>query len=237
MIEKVRDNLYVLLSNVAGSPEFTGGASAVFITDGGVVLVDTKNAGEGPVILEKIKSVTDKPVTMIINTHTHGDHTGNDGFFGATVDLVAHENTKVNMEKMDVFKGENATILPKKIQGQDDADDPMTRYSYSSRLFLRLLGIVYLCAFWSLGVQVRGLFGHAGILPVTEFLATAARWISAQDPGASNLLALPTIFWFASSDAALVGTCVAGALSSLALIAGIAPAPLLVLPGSCICPS
>jgi len=88
---------------------------------------------------------------------------------------------------------------------------------------------VYLCAFWSLGVQVRGLFGHAGILPVTEFLATAARWISAQDPGASNLLALPTIFWFASSDAALVGTCVAGALGSLALIAGIAPAPLLVL--------
>jgi hypothetical protein len=74
-------------------------------------------------------------------------------------------------------------------------------HSYSSRLFLRLLGIVYLCAFWSLGVQVRGLFGHAGILPITEFLADAARWISAQDPGASKLLALPTIFWFASSDA------------------------------------
>jgi cyclase len=114
VMEKVRDNLYVLLSNVAGSPEFTGGASAVFITDGGVVLVDTKNAGEGPLILEKIKSVTDKPVTMIINTHTHGDHTGNDGFFGATVDIVAHENTKVNMEKMDAFKGENAKFLPKK---------------------------------------------------------------------------------------------------------------------------
>jgi lipase maturation factor 1 len=88
---------------------------------------------------------------------------------------------------------------------------------------------VYLCAFWSLGVQVRGLFGHAGILPVTEFLANASRWISAQDPSASKLLALPTIFWFASSDAALVGTCVVGVLGSFALIAGIAPASLLAL--------
>jgi cyclase len=114
VMQKVKDNLYVLLSNVAGSPEFTGGASAIFITDGGVVLVDTKNAGEGPLMLEKIKSVTDKPVTMIINTHTHADHTGNDGFFGATVDIVAHENTKTNMEKMDAFKGEGAKFLPKK---------------------------------------------------------------------------------------------------------------------------
>jgi lipase maturation factor 1 len=86
---------------------------------------------------------------------------------------------------------------------------------------------VYLCAFWSLGVQVRGLFGHAGILPVTEFLANASRWIAAQDAGSSKLLALPTIFWFASSDAALVGACVAGVAGSIALLAGIAPVPLL----------
>ncbi len=56
----------------------------------------------------------DKPVTSIINTHTHGDHTGNDGFFGATVEIVAHENTKTNMEKMDAFKGDNAKFLPGK---------------------------------------------------------------------------------------------------------------------------
>src|SRR6185436_5101137 len=55
-----------------------------------------------------------KPVTTIINTHTHGDHTGNNGLFGATVDFVAQENTKANMEKMDAFKGEGAQFLPKK---------------------------------------------------------------------------------------------------------------------------
>ena len=53
-------------------------------------------------------------MTTIINTHTHGDHTGNNDLFGATVDIVAHENTKANMEKMDAFKGDKAKFLPKK---------------------------------------------------------------------------------------------------------------------------
>ena len=53
-------------------------------------------------------------MTTIINTHTHGDHTGSNAMFPATVEIVAHENTKANMEKMDAFKGDNAKFLPKK---------------------------------------------------------------------------------------------------------------------------
>jgi len=114
-IEKLKDNLYVLTSSTPGNAAtFSGGNVAVFITDSGVTLVDTKLAGWGQAVLDKVKSVTDKPVTRIINTHTHGDHTGNDGFFGASVEIVAHENTKTNMEKMDAFKGENAKFLPSK---------------------------------------------------------------------------------------------------------------------------
>ena len=105
-IEKLKDNLYVLTSSKPGDPAtFSGGNVAVFITDGGVTLVDPKLAGWGQAILDKLKTVTDKPVTRIINTHTHGDHTGNDGFFGTTVEIVAQDNTKANMEKMDAFKG------------------------------------------------------------------------------------------------------------------------------------
>ena len=51
---------------------------------------------------------------MIINTHTHGDHTGNDDKFGTSVEIVAQENTKANMAKMDAFKGDKAVFLPKK---------------------------------------------------------------------------------------------------------------------------
>ena len=58
----------------------------------------------GPVILDKVKSVTNKPVTHIINTHTHGDHVGNNDFFPANVEIVVQENTAANMVKMDNFK-------------------------------------------------------------------------------------------------------------------------------------
>src|SRR3954467_465276 len=114
-ILKLKDNLYVLTSSTPGDgATFSGSNVAVFITDGGVTLVDDKLAGWGQAVLDKVKSVTSKPITRIINTHTHGDHTGNNGFFGANVEIVAHENTKANMMKMDAFKGENAQYLPSK---------------------------------------------------------------------------------------------------------------------------
>ena len=115
--EKVKDNLYVITASTPGN-NFTGGNVGVFVTDTGVVVVDTKLAGYGPDLIEKIKKVTDKPVTTIINTHTHGDHTGSNEGFPASVEIVAHENTKANMMKMDAFKGEKAQFLPKKTFGE-----------------------------------------------------------------------------------------------------------------------
>jgi glyoxylase-like metal-dependent hydrolase (beta-lactamase superfamily II) len=113
-IELVRDNLYVITgSSPAPRDTFSGGNVGVFVTDRGVVVVDTKLAGWGPAILERIRSVTDKPVVTIINTHTHGDHTGSNEFFaGASVESVVHENTKANMARMDAFKGDKAKFLP-----------------------------------------------------------------------------------------------------------------------------
>jgi glyoxylase-like metal-dependent hydrolase (beta-lactamase superfamily II) len=112
-LTKVKDNLYVITSSTPG-PDFTGGNTGVFVTDTGVIVVDTKLAGYGPDILTRIRKVTDKPVTMVINTHTHGDHTGSNEGFPATIDVVAQENTKANMTKMDAFKGEKAAFLPKR---------------------------------------------------------------------------------------------------------------------------
>jgi glyoxylase-like metal-dependent hydrolase (beta-lactamase superfamily II) len=114
-IEKVKDNLYVITGSSPSPREtFSGGNTGVFITDKGVVVVDTKLAGWGPTILERIKTVTDKPVTTIINTHTHGDHTGSNEFFGASVETIVHENTKANMARMDAFKADKAQFLPKR---------------------------------------------------------------------------------------------------------------------------
>src|SRR5438045_2327922 len=105
-IQKVKDTLYVITGG--------GGNTAAFITDKGVVVVDTKLPGLGPQILEKIKSVTDKPVMMVINTHTHGDHVGSNNAFTGNVEFVAQENCKASMAKMPAFQGDGQKFLPGK---------------------------------------------------------------------------------------------------------------------------
>jgi len=95
--EKVRDNLYVMKGG--------GGNSAVFIGTDGITVVDTKNPGWGKPLLDKIKTVSDKPVVRIINTHTHGDHVSGNVDFPATVDVVVQENTKALMEAMKPVTG------------------------------------------------------------------------------------------------------------------------------------
>jgi cyclase len=114
-IEKVKDNLYVITgSGAADQAAFSGGNTAVFITENGVTLVDTKLPGWGQAVVDRVKTVTSKPITRIINTHTHSDHTGSNEFFGATIESIVQENTKANMVKMDEFKGSKAQFLPKK---------------------------------------------------------------------------------------------------------------------------
>ena len=113
-IEQVKGNLYVIKGSTPVNRDlFSGGNVGVFVMDRGVAVVDTKLPGWGPVLLDRIRSVTDKPVVTIINTHTHGDHVGSNGFFPDTVNIVAHANTKANMEGMPAFQGANAKYLPK----------------------------------------------------------------------------------------------------------------------------
>jgi cyclase len=105
-VEKVKDNLFMLKGG--------GGNTAVFVGTTGVTVVDAKNPGWGQPILDKIKELTPKPVALLINTHTHGDHTSGNVEFPATVDIVVQENTKVNMEKMPIFKEHNGAGMAKR---------------------------------------------------------------------------------------------------------------------------
>jgi len=107
-VEKVKDNLYVFRGANGG------GNTAVFVTANGVTVVDAKNPGWGKPILDKIKELTPKPVTTLINTHTHGDHVSGNVEFPATVDVVVQENTKTNMEKMPIFREHNNAGMAKR---------------------------------------------------------------------------------------------------------------------------
>jgi glyoxylase-like metal-dependent hydrolase (beta-lactamase superfamily II) len=96
-VEKVKDNLWVIRGG--------GGNTAVFATAKGLTIVDTKQPGWGQPLLDKIKTVTDKPVVRIINTHTHFDHVSGTVEFPATVEVVTHENTKTYMGQMNPVYG------------------------------------------------------------------------------------------------------------------------------------
>src|SRR4026208_1648753 len=75
-VEAPAGTLSILTALAAGG----GGNTSIFITATGVVVVDTKNPGWGQPLLDKIKTITNKPITTIINTHPHGDHvTGHRG--------------------------------------------------------------------------------------------------------------------------------------------------------------
>jgi predicted DCC family thiol-disulfide oxidoreductase YuxK len=87
------------------------------------------------------------------------------------------------------------------------------RYALVSWVFLRLFGAIYIAAFASLGVQILGLVGHAGIAPVGEYFEVARQAL-----GNSAYRFLPTLFWVNSSDTALVAGTVIGALLGLLVV-------------------
>jgi cyclase len=89
-IEKVTDNLYVIVGN--------GGNVAAMPTGEGVILVDDKFAQDAPEIMAKVKSVTSQPIRYVLNTHQHGDHTGgNEAMLAANAEIVIHKNARANM--------------------------------------------------------------------------------------------------------------------------------------------
>ncbi len=96
VVERLADNLVVIKSEGDGN-------TAVFIRANGVVLADTKTLRSGQRLLEVLRTVTDKPVTHILNTHHHYDHVGGNSFFGSHVEVIVHENAATRMTSMEEF--------------------------------------------------------------------------------------------------------------------------------------
>lgn len=93
-IQQVNGNVYKIFG--------AGGNTTVFVRDSDVVLVDTKLPNSGDAILTEVRRITDKPVGMIINTHSHPDHMGSNNqletLSGDGVEVIAHVNTERRME-------------------------------------------------------------------------------------------------------------------------------------------
>ncbi len=86
--EKISDNLYQLNGG-------RGANSGMYIGDNEVILIDSKMdkaAVDG--IMEVVKTLTVKPVTLLINTHSDGDHVNGNQFVPESVIVVSHENCR-----------------------------------------------------------------------------------------------------------------------------------------------
>jgi cyclase len=144
-VQRIADNLYMLrgggpLVRTGNVTIPASGTSLALVTGTGVVLVDSKLPGSGAALLQAVRSITDKPVNMIINTHTHGDHVGGNPDFGATLDVIAQETTASRMREWrpvsggrpepNLFAGRNGEGLPTRTfkermtigQGNDQID-------------------------------------------------------------------------------------------------------------------
>jgi glyoxylase-like metal-dependent hydrolase (beta-lactamase superfamily II) len=92
---KVRDDVYAIINvNNAVIPDIPmyGGNVAIYLTDDGVVLVDSKNERMHDDLIAKVLSLTDAPIEYVVLTHNHADHS--DGAarlqaLGATVIMSA----------------------------------------------------------------------------------------------------------------------------------------------------
>ncbi len=104
------------------------------------------------------------------------------------------------------------------------AIDGRPTYVLTRWLFLRLLGFIYLFAFASAAVQITGLIGSHGLLPVDRFLQ-----LINGSYGSGSYLVVPTLFWLNSSDGFLRLLTVGGVILSGLVVLDIAPGPLLAM--------
>src|SRR5580765_8189509 len=88
-INKVKDDLY----NIEGD----GGNVAVLVTSEGVILVDDKFDRDHDAIVAQIKSVTSQPVKYVLSTHHHADHSGGNGKFLSTAEIISTANARNNI--------------------------------------------------------------------------------------------------------------------------------------------
>jgi cyclase len=109
--EKLADDLYVILGN--------GGNVAVLVTDEGVVLVDDKFEEDYDGIMAQLKTITDKPVKYVINTHHHSDHSGGNTRFIEVAEIISHKNARANI-LANKQSGAPASMKPARITFTDE---------------------------------------------------------------------------------------------------------------------
>ncbi len=99
--EKMSPNLYVLHGSQGldqAHPDASGGRAIALFGPDGVLMVDTQNRQVADKTLKALRSFTDGPIRVLVNTHVHSDHTGANAFFAKQGALIySQENLRNEM--------------------------------------------------------------------------------------------------------------------------------------------
>ena len=96
-LQKLADNVYLV--------QGIGGNIGAYVGDDGIVLIDTEQVQLGPKIEAALKTVSDKPVKYVVNTHWHGDHTGGNAYFGKYAVIIAQDDVRTMMQTLHDRQG------------------------------------------------------------------------------------------------------------------------------------
>ncbi|MDA8433896.1 MAG: MBL fold metallo-hydrolase [Nitrospiraceae bacterium] len=132
-LTKLADNVYAYVDTHGATPHNSFGANTgVIIGNDGIAVVDTLiSAKEADRFIRDIRSISDKPIRYVINTHSHLDHTfGNSEFARLGAVIVSHENCRKNM----LANGE-ANLKKAGAYGLTEKEMEGTRLSYPSLTF------------------------------------------------------------------------------------------------------
>jgi cyclase len=91
-IERVKGDLHLISGE--------GGNVAAYATAEGVVLVDDMFDRNHADILAQVKTISDRPLRYVINTHQHDDHAGGDFKMLPLAEVIAHRNVYGNLKNL-----------------------------------------------------------------------------------------------------------------------------------------
>jgi len=93
-VTKVAGTVYMLDAATGNA----GGNIAASVGEDGIVLVDDQYAPLADKIRAALRTVTDKPIRFVINTHYHGDHTGGNALFQKDAPILAQDNVRKRLQ-------------------------------------------------------------------------------------------------------------------------------------------
>src|SRR5665213_1722275 len=96
----VQGNVYMLVG--------AGGNITMQVGKEGVLLVDTMYAGMSDKVLAAVRTVSDKPIRYIVDTHVHGDHTGGNEKLARAGSTITGGNV---VNDIGASAGEGATVI------------------------------------------------------------------------------------------------------------------------------